>query len=90
MLFVGGFVSYCVVCRRVRVLLCCLCLFAYSGVQHFAILCVFTFIVLCCLIHYDFRINAMYILSLPSVVCKRNRVLFAFSLSLRIVVCYMT
>jgi hypothetical protein len=40
--------------------LCCLCFFAYSGVQHVVLLYVFTFLVPCCVVFYDFRIKTMF------------------------------
>jgi len=57
--------SYCVVCRRTHVLLCCLRLFAYSGVHHFVLLCVFTVLVPSCDVLYDFRVKTMFALSYP-------------------------
>jgi hypothetical protein len=61
-LFVGGLMSY----------LCYLCLFAYSGVQHFVPSYVFTFLVHCC----DVRIKTMFGSSLPLIVDRRAHVLF--------------
>ena len=46
-MFVRGIMSY----------ICYLCLFLYSGVQHFVMLYVSTFLVPCCDVHYDFRIK---------------------------------
>ena len=40
--------------------LCCLCLFVYSGVQNVVLLYVFTFLVPCCDVFYDFRIKTMF------------------------------
>jgi hypothetical protein len=40
--------------------LCCLCLLVYSGVQNVVLLYVFTFLVPCCDVFYDFRINTMF------------------------------
>jgi len=39
--------------------LCCLCLFTYSGVQLFVLLCVFTFLVPVCDVHYDLHIHLL-------------------------------
>jgi hypothetical protein len=58
-LFVGGLMSY----------LCCLCLFAYSGVQNVVLLYVSTFLVPCCDVFYDFRIKMMFGSSFLRVVC---------------------
>jgi hypothetical protein len=49
--------------------LCCLCLFAYSGVQHVVLLYVFTFLVPCSDVFYDFRIKTMFGSSFLRVVC---------------------
>jgi hypothetical protein len=65
-LFVGEPMSY----------LCCLCLFAYSGVQHFVLLYVSTFLVPCCDVFYDFRIKSMFGSSFLRVVCRGAHVLF--------------
>jgi len=54
--------------------LCCLCLFGYSGIQLFVILCVFGFLVSCC----GVRMGVMFGSSLPSVLCGRAYVLFVF------------
>jgi len=43
------------------------------------LLCVFTFPATCCDVRYDFRINTMFGLSLPPVVCRRAHVLFTLS-----------
>jgi hypothetical protein len=51
--------------------LCCLCLFGYSGVQHFVLLYVFTFLGPCCDAFYDFRIKTMFDSSFSQVVCRR-------------------
>ena len=68
-----GFSLLPVVCRRTHVLLCCLfvCLFiylyfvgVYSGVQHFIILCVFTFLAQCRSFRYP-----LFGSSLPPDVC---------------------
>ena len=56
--------------------LCCLCLFAYCGVQHVALLYVFTFLVPCCDVFYDFRIKTMFGSSFLRVVCRGAHVLF--------------
>jgi len=40
------------------------------------LLCVFTFWLPCCDVHYDFRTRTMFGLSLPPVVCRRGHVLF--------------
>jgi hypothetical protein len=50
--------------------LCCLCLFAYSGVQNVVLLYVFTFLVPCCDVFYDFRIKTMFGSSFLRVVCR--------------------
>ena len=49
--------------------LCCLCLLAYSGVQNVVLLYVFTFLVPCCDVFYDFRIKTMFGSSFLRVVC---------------------
>jgi hypothetical protein len=56
--------------------LCCLCLFAYSGVQNVVLLYVFTFLVPCCDVFYDFRIKTMFGSSFLRVVCRGAHVLF--------------
>jgi len=71
-----------VVCRRAHVLLCCLCLFADSGVQHFAS----TFLVTYCDIRYDFRIRTRFGSSLPLVVWLKAGVVFVICVCLCIVV----
>ena len=43
-----------------------------GGVRVAHFLCVFTFLVLCYDVRYDFRIKTMFGLSLPPVVCRRN------------------
>jgi hypothetical protein len=43
-----------------------------DGVRVAHFLCVFTFLVLCYDVRYDFRIKTMFGLSLPPVVCRRN------------------
>jgi len=43
---------------------------------HVALLCVFTFLVLCCVVSNDFRNKTMVGSSLPPVVCRRAHVLF--------------
>jgi len=40
------------------------------------LLWVFTFLVLCCDVRYDFRIKTMFDSSLPPIVCRRAHVLF--------------
>jgi len=67
--FFASFLSP-VVSRRPHFYLCCLCLFADSGVQHFVLSYVFTFIVPCCDVRYDYRIKTMFGLSLYPVVCR--------------------
>ena len=42
------------------------------------LLCVFTFLVPCCDVRYDFRIKTMFSSSLPPVVCRRAHVLITF------------
>ena len=54
----------------------CVCMFAYSDVQHFVLTYVFTFWVPCCDVRYDFRIKTMFGSSLPPVVCVKVDVLF--------------
>jgi hypothetical protein len=49
--------------------LCCLCLLAYSGVQHVVLLYVFTFLVPYRDVFYDFRIKTMFGSSFFRVVC---------------------
>ena len=46
------------------------------------LLCVFTLVVPCCNVCYDFLINAMFGSSLPSVACLRAYVLFTLCCSL--------
>ena len=46
-----------------------LCLFEHSGVNHFVLLCVFTFLFPCCDIRCDIRIKTMFGVSLNPVVC---------------------
>ena len=55
--------------------LCYLCLFAYSGVQHFVLLYVSTFLVPCCDVFHDFRIKTMFGSSFLRVVCREAHVL---------------
>jgi hypothetical protein len=55
--------------------LCCLCLFVYSGVQHVVLLYVFTFLIPCCDVFYDFRIKMMFGSSFLRVICQRAHVL---------------
>jgi hypothetical protein len=43
------------------------------------LLCVFTFLVPCCNVRYDFQINTMFGSALPPVVCTRSHVLFTHS-----------
>ena len=43
--------------RGIRSYICYLCWFLYSGVQHFVMLYVSTFLVPCCDVQYDFRIK---------------------------------
>jgi hypothetical protein len=57
---------------RAHVLLCVLCMFAYSDVQHVALSNDFTFCVPCC----DVRIKTMFDSLIPPVVCRRVHVLF--------------
>jgi hypothetical protein len=65
-----------IVCMRVHALLCSLCLFVYSGVQHCVLLCVFMFVVECCVVRNDFRIKTTFGASLLRVVCRGTRVLY--------------
>ena len=51
-------------------------LFAFL-VFYVVVICVFTFLVRCCAVRYDFGLNTMFGSSLPQLVCKRARVLFA-------------
>jgi hypothetical protein len=68
-----------VVCRMVHILLCCLCLLAYSGVRHFVLSFVSTFLDLCCDARYDFLREKMFDPSLPPVVFRRADILFMLS-----------
>jgi len=53
----------------------------------FALVCVFTYIVPCCDVRYDFHIKTMFGSSLLPVICRMDHVLFTlFVLALRIVV----
>jgi hypothetical protein len=56
--------------------LCCLCLFAYSGVQYVVLLYIVTFLVPCYDVFYDFRIKTMFGSSFLRVVCRGAHVLF--------------
>ena len=56
--------------------LCCLCLFPYSGVQNVVLLYVFTFLVPCSDVFYDFRIKTMVGSSFLRFFCRRAHVLF--------------
>ena len=47
------------ICRRAYVFLGCLCLLAFSRDLHFVLSYVFTFLVLCCDVRYDIRIETM-------------------------------
>jgi hypothetical protein len=81
------FVLPLVVCRRAHVLLCFLCVFAHSDVQHFVLSNAFTFWVPCRDVRYDVRIKNMFGSSLPPVVGRMSRVLLTlFCVCLRIVV----
>ena len=51
-----------VICRRAHVLFVA---FVYIGVQYFVLLSVFTFLVPCCDVHYDFRMKTVFGSSLP-------------------------
>ena len=66
------FVFTPVICRRVHDLyLYYLCLFAYSGIQHFVLLNVFKVLVPCCDGRYEFpHKNDVWCSSLYSVVCR--------------------
>jgi hypothetical protein len=64
-----------VFCQRAHVLLCCLCLFAYSDVQHSVLSHVFTLLMPCCDVRYDFCIKRCYV-RLPLVVYRRIHVIF--------------
>ena len=54
---------------------CLTVLFMYSGVQHVVISYVFTFLVPCCDVRYDFRIKTMFGLIFTLVVFRMARVL---------------
>ena len=47
-------------------------------VFYVVLLCVFTLLVACCDVRYNFRIKTMFASSLPSVVCRRVHVLSCF------------
>jgi hypothetical protein len=64
-----------VFCWRAHISLCCLCLFAYSDVQHSVISHVFTLFVPCCDVRYDFCIKRCSY-CLPLVVYRRIHVIF--------------
>ena len=66
-----------VVCRRVHasfIHLCYLCVFAYSGVQHFVRLCVLTSLVPYCDVRYGFSNFNDVRFVLPPVVCRKVNV----------------
>jgi hypothetical protein len=65
-----------VVCRMAHVLLCFLCMFANSDVQHFVLSNVFMFWVSCCDVRYDFHIKTMFGSPLSLAVCRKVHVLF--------------
>jgi hypothetical protein len=47
-------------------------------VVYVILLCIFTFLVPCCDVRYEFRIKTMFGSSLPLVVCRRDHVLLCF------------
>ena len=55
-------------------------LLTFCFVFYVVLLCVFTFLVLCCDVRYeyDFRIETMFGSSVPPVVCRKVHVLFTF------------
>jgi hypothetical protein len=53
-----------------------MCLHVLSCVLCCPNICVFTFLVPCCDVRYDFSINMMFDLSLHPVVCRRAHVFF--------------
>jgi hypothetical protein len=53
-------------------------------VFYVVLLCVFTFLVGCCDVRYNFRIKKMFGSSLPPVVCRSAHVLSCFCVFLRI------
>jgi len=72
-----------VIGSKVHVVLWCLCLLAYTGVQHCALSLwfyvlfpsydngnVFTFVFQYCDVHYVFRIKTIFVSLLPLVVCR--------------------
>ena len=67
---------FLVVCRMAHVLLCFLCMFANSNVQHFVLSNVFMFWVSCCDVRYDFHIKTMFGSPLYLAVCRKVHVLF--------------
>jgi hypothetical protein len=58
----------------------CVCMFAYSDVQHILLSNVFTLWVPCCDISYDFRLGTIFGSSLPPVVCRMDHFLFTLFL----------
>jgi hypothetical protein len=53
------------------------------------LLCVFTFLVPCCDVRYDFRIKTMFGSSLPPVNCRKTHVLFTRFLFVSSGVCFV-
>ena len=56
-------------------------------VFYVVLLCVFTFLVPCCDVRYDFHIKTMFRSPLPLVVCRRAHVLLRFCICLHILMC---